>query len=126
MPRPGPRPYECMRRAWHSDRHQPLRGSVIRQIFRFFLFLSSFFSSMLYFFPRIRNRVSPVRLGSPTSFTLCLLRTTRSGRRSFPLLSSEPKKSSTPKPIPRFFSLFPQNACRLFLDLFLYFFLSFA
>ncbi|ESW10392.1 hypothetical protein PHAVU_009G205400 [Phaseolus vulgaris] len=34
MPRPGPRPYECMRRAWHSDRHQPIRGSVIGQIFR--------------------------------------------------------------------------------------------
>ncbi|MCI18602.1 hypothetical protein A2U01_0039757, partial [Trifolium medium] len=23
MPRPGPRPYECVRRAWHSERHQP-------------------------------------------------------------------------------------------------------
>ncbi|CAJ1975539.1 unnamed protein product [Sphenostylis stenocarpa] len=34
MPRPGPRPYECMRRAWHSERHQPIRGSIIRQIFR--------------------------------------------------------------------------------------------
>ncbi|XP_027915530.1 uncharacterized protein LOC114174987 isoform X1 [Vigna unguiculata] len=34
MPRPGPRPYECVRRAWHSDRHQPLRGSIIQQIFR--------------------------------------------------------------------------------------------
>lgn len=34
MPRPGPRPYECVRRAWHSDRHQPMRGSIIRQIFR--------------------------------------------------------------------------------------------
>ncbi|XP_074273998.1 uncharacterized protein LOC141597432 [Silene latifolia] len=34
MPRPGPRPYECVRRAWHSDRHQPIRGSVIQQIFR--------------------------------------------------------------------------------------------
>ncbi|KAG5046654.1 hypothetical protein JHK86_016060 [Glycine max] len=34
MPRPGPRPYECMRRAWHSERHQPMRGSIIRQIFR--------------------------------------------------------------------------------------------
>ncbi|KAE9464363.1 hypothetical protein C3L33_03707, partial [Rhododendron williamsianum] len=34
MPRPGPRPYECVRRAWHSDRHQPMRGSVIQQIFR--------------------------------------------------------------------------------------------
>ncbi|KAM7264051.1 hypothetical protein ACFE04_001734 [Oxalis oulophora] len=34
MPRPGPRPYECVRRAWHSDRHQPTRGSIIQQIFR--------------------------------------------------------------------------------------------
>lgn len=97
MPRPGPRPYECMRRAWHSDRHQPIRGSVIGQIFRFF----SSFSLMLYSFPRIRNRASPLRLGSPPSFTLRLLRATRSGRRSSPSLYSELKKSSTPKPIPR-------------------------
>lgn len=34
MPRPGPRPYECIRRAWHSDRHQPMRGSLIQEIFR--------------------------------------------------------------------------------------------
>ncbi|KAG5244380.1 hypothetical protein OIU76_008772 [Salix suchowensis] len=34
MPRPGPRPYECVRRAWHSDRHQPIRGSLIQEIFR--------------------------------------------------------------------------------------------
>ncbi|XP_073307839.1 uncharacterized protein [Primulina huaijiensis] len=34
MPRPGPRPYECVKRAWHSDRHQPLRGLIIQQIFR--------------------------------------------------------------------------------------------
>ncbi|GAV82492.1 hypothetical protein CFOL_v3_25943 [Cephalotus follicularis] len=34
MPRPGLRPYECVRRAWHSDRHQPMRGSIIQQIFR--------------------------------------------------------------------------------------------
>ncbi|XP_062147607.1 uncharacterized protein LOC133856567 isoform X2 [Alnus glutinosa] len=33
MPRPGPRPYECVKRAWHSDRHQPMRGSIIQQIF---------------------------------------------------------------------------------------------
>lgn len=32
MPRPGPRPYECVRRAWHSDRHQPMRGLIIQQI----------------------------------------------------------------------------------------------
>ncbi|CAO2841216.1 unnamed protein product [Amaranthus hypochondriacus] len=34
MPRPGPRPYECIRRAWHSDTLQPIRGSIIQQIFR--------------------------------------------------------------------------------------------
>lgn len=34
MPRPGPRPYECIRRAWHSDSHQPLRGALIQEIFR--------------------------------------------------------------------------------------------
>ena len=39
MPRPGPRPYECVRRAWHSERHQPVRGSIIQQIFRFWVLL---------------------------------------------------------------------------------------
>ncbi|KAF5748180.1 hypothetical protein HS088_TW04G00130 [Tripterygium wilfordii] len=34
MPRPGPRPYECVRRAWHSDRHKTIRGSLIQEIFR--------------------------------------------------------------------------------------------
>ncbi|XVF48066.1 hypothetical protein PTKIN_Ptkin03bG0160900 [Pterospermum kingtungense] len=34
MPRPGPRPYECVRRAWHSERHKPMRASIIQQIFR--------------------------------------------------------------------------------------------
>ncbi|KAH9298878.1 hypothetical protein KI387_030560, partial [Taxus chinensis] len=34
MPRPGPRPYECIRRAWHSDSHHPLRGRLIQDIFR--------------------------------------------------------------------------------------------
>ncbi|XWS70436.1 hypothetical protein CRYUN_Cryun03dG0048100 [Craigia yunnanensis] len=34
MPRPGPRPYVCERRAWHSDRHQPMRGSLIQELFR--------------------------------------------------------------------------------------------
>ncbi|GMG98999.1 hypothetical protein Nepgr_000839 [Nepenthes gracilis] len=34
MPRPGPRPYQCVRRAWHSERHQPIRGSLIQEIFR--------------------------------------------------------------------------------------------
>ncbi|KAK1259263.1 hypothetical protein QJS04_geneDACA005645 [Acorus gramineus] len=34
MPRPGPRPYECVRRAWHSERHQPMRGTLIQELFR--------------------------------------------------------------------------------------------
>ncbi|KAM1349282.1 hypothetical protein ACFX13_003469 [Malus domestica] len=34
MPWPGPRPYECVRRAWHSDRHQPMRSAIIQQIFQ--------------------------------------------------------------------------------------------
>ncbi|GMJ15655.1 kinase-inducible domain interacting8 [Hibiscus trionum] len=34
MPRPGPRPYECVKRAWHSETHQPMRGSIIQQILR--------------------------------------------------------------------------------------------
>lgn len=34
MPRPGPRPYECVRRAWHSDTHHRIRGSLIQEIFR--------------------------------------------------------------------------------------------
>lgn len=34
MPRPGPRPYDCVKRAWHSEMHQPIRGSLIREIFR--------------------------------------------------------------------------------------------
>lgn len=34
MPRPGPRPYECVRKAWHSERHQPIRGSLIQDVFR--------------------------------------------------------------------------------------------
>jgi len=49
MPRPGPRPYECVRRAWHSERHQPVRGSIIQQIFRFLLlYLFPFFFSPLF------------------------------------------------------------------------------
>jgi hypothetical protein len=39
MPRPGPRPYECVRRAWHSDRHKPIRGSMIGQILRFWVLI---------------------------------------------------------------------------------------
>ncbi|XP_028779259.1 uncharacterized protein LOC114735708 isoform X1 [Neltuma alba] len=34
MPRPGPRPYDCVRRAWHSDTHQPIRGTLIQEFFR--------------------------------------------------------------------------------------------
>ncbi|CAN1169278.1 hypothetical protein LINPERPRIM_LOCUS19713 [Linum perenne] len=34
MRKPGTRPYDCVRRAWHSDRHQPIRGSLIQEIFR--------------------------------------------------------------------------------------------
>lgn len=34
MPRPGPRPYDCVKRAWHSEMHQPIRGTLIREIFR--------------------------------------------------------------------------------------------
>ncbi|KAM7256885.1 hypothetical protein ACFE04_012626 [Oxalis oulophora] len=34
MPRPGIRPYECVKRAWHSERHQPIRGSLIQEIFK--------------------------------------------------------------------------------------------
>lgn len=49
MPRPGPRPYVCERRAWHSDRHQPMRGSLIQEIFRciyFFLLCACIFYSL--------------------------------------------------------------------------------
>ncbi|RDX58364.1 hypothetical protein CR513_62328, partial [Mucuna pruriens] len=34
MPRPGPRPYDCPKRAWHSEIHQPIRGTLIQEIFR--------------------------------------------------------------------------------------------
>ena len=44
MPRPGPRPYDCIRRAWHSDTHQPMRGLLIQEIFR-----SSYFFSLYHF-----------------------------------------------------------------------------
>ncbi|XP_022940025.1 uncharacterized protein LOC111445784 [Cucurbita moschata] len=33
-PRQGSRPFECVRRAWHCERHQPIRGSLIQEIFR--------------------------------------------------------------------------------------------
>ncbi|MBA0784095.1 hypothetical protein Gotri_001716 [Gossypium trilobum] len=34
MPRPGPRPYECVKRDWHSETHQLIRGSMVQQILR--------------------------------------------------------------------------------------------
>ncbi|GLT85323.1 hypothetical protein SLE2022_035150 [Rubroshorea leprosula] len=34
MPRAGSRSYVCERRVWHSDMHQAMRGSLIREIFR--------------------------------------------------------------------------------------------
>ncbi|PWA87795.1 hypothetical protein CTI12_AA066110 [Artemisia annua] len=34
MPRHVPISYECVRRSWHCDGHQPIRGSIIQQIFR--------------------------------------------------------------------------------------------
>ncbi|PPS14745.1 hypothetical protein GOBAR_AA05803 [Gossypium barbadense] len=34
MQKPGPRPYECVRRAWHSETHQLIRGSMVQQILR--------------------------------------------------------------------------------------------
>lgn len=53
MPRPGPRPYECVRRAWHSDRHQPMRSSIVQQIFKYYfksiLCILFFFSLLLFY-----------------------------------------------------------------------------
>ncbi|KAK8319325.1 hypothetical protein V6Z11_A13G233300 [Gossypium hirsutum] len=34
MQKPGPRPYDCVRRAWHSETHQLIRGSMVQQILR--------------------------------------------------------------------------------------------
>ncbi|XP_040965370.1 uncharacterized protein [Gossypium hirsutum] len=34
MPRPGTRPYECVKRTWHSETHQLIRGSMVQQILR--------------------------------------------------------------------------------------------
>ncbi|KAG5018624.1 hypothetical protein AAZX31_06G065100 [Glycine max] len=34
MPRPGSKPYDCVKRAWHSEIHQPIRGTLIQEIFR--------------------------------------------------------------------------------------------
>lgn len=128
MPRPGPRPYECVRRAWHSDRHQPIRGSLIQEIFRFQLQSSDL--SPLSRTPTciILHSCSPTRnrlilgsslsalsvwliQGSWTRSTGQQLGKTRNGRRSYLLLSSELKKSSTPKPIPRYFSPFIITSC---------------
>ncbi|PIA50883.1 hypothetical protein AQUCO_01200281v1 [Aquilegia coerulea] len=33
-PRQGQKPYECIRKAWHNDKHQSMRGSIIQEIFR--------------------------------------------------------------------------------------------
>ncbi|XP_074281104.1 uncharacterized protein LOC141606033 [Silene latifolia] len=34
MAGPGSRPFECVKRAWHSHIHQSIRGSIIQHIFR--------------------------------------------------------------------------------------------
>ncbi|CAJ1973712.1 unnamed protein product [Sphenostylis stenocarpa] len=34
MPRPAPKPYDCVKRAWHTQIHQPIRGTLIQEIFR--------------------------------------------------------------------------------------------
>jgi len=120
MPRPGPRPYECVRRAWHSERHQPVRGSIIQQIFRFWVLLV-FPLSFFYLSPLFRSCAFPWRyctpcvwLGSSMTLTVPRPRRTRNGKRSSPWWFSRPKKSCTPKPIPRFF-LLSQNACGIWI-----------
>jgi len=50
MPRSAPKPYDCLRRPWHTQIHQPIRGTLIQEIFRSTtLFPISFSSS--YFSP---------------------------------------------------------------------------
>lgn len=145
MPRPGPRPYECVRRAWHSDRHQPIRGSLIKEIFRFFYFIIIFFS-IIFLLKQLFWRfffwwglgfgdMQIVCLnmgclfflcliwgcflkGLPTRFTARLPSRTKSGKRSSLLLSSKLKKSCTLKPILRYFSLLNQSLCFKVQDLF--------
>ncbi|ESW09008.1 hypothetical protein PHAVU_009G092700 [Phaseolus vulgaris] len=34
MPRSAPKPYDCVRRAWHTHIHQSIRGTLIQEIFR--------------------------------------------------------------------------------------------
>lgn len=112
MPRPGPRPYECVRRAWHSDRHQPIRGSLTQEIFRFFISLyslplsfslSRMFPGFFLLFADNPWWVQPY-LGSQMKSIALQLRKTRNGKRSSPLSSLRQKKLCTPKPILRFIS----------------------
>ena len=89
MPRPGPRPYECVRRAWHSDRHQPIRGSLIQEIFRypptaFFVCVCSYLIKGLSFFTDF-GYVSC--LDSSMRLIAQQLKRTRNGKRSSLLLS---------------------------------------
>ncbi|XP_014500215.1 uncharacterized protein LOC106761201 [Vigna radiata var. radiata] len=34
MPRSAPKPYDCVKRTWHGQIHQPIRGTLIQEIFR--------------------------------------------------------------------------------------------
>ena len=78
MPRPGSKPYDCVKRAWHSEIHQPIRGTLIQEIFRstlsyqhthtkkedtwvllhfalFFFFFISYFTLIFFFFLLLLN-----------------------------------------------------------------------
>lgn len=129
MPRPGPRPYDCIRRAWHSDRHQPMRGLLIQEIFRS---SSSFLSysvsicvcigvcvcvcACLYLcFLQLNCSWTFYFIGLFVRFTANPPRRTLNGKRSSLWLSWELKKSCIPKPILRFFFLhFNFSFCVLF------------
>ena len=103
MPRPGPRPYECVRRAWHSDRHQPMRGSIIQQIFRFWVFcIFSWFLVLGAFLCSLSQCPPCVWLGSSLILTAPPLKRTGNGRKSFLSSCWKLRKSCTPKPILRF------------------------
>lgn len=80
-PRPGCRSFECVRRAWHSERHQPIRGSLIQEIFRFILHLFPFKPFSCFWLCLIFGC-----LGLLVKFIAVLLRRIRSGKRSSPLL----------------------------------------
>lgn len=104
MPRPGPRPYECVKRAWHSDRHQPIRGFLIKEIFRFSLYSPTLLYTLIYIFiyfcvfcmhtsgfdVKLCVCLSLILfcfdLGLLTRFIARLLRRTKSGKRSSLLL----------------------------------------